>query len=464
MTNETPSARPPRPASVVSNGVGLSGLLFSTIWIIFALTFDQNPMRFWLADVLGDPRWANGGRLSGPTASFVNVLFCGVPMVLWAIFVDKVHRNPTTGIDWDSPPRSWREVLDAVTTKLAGYWATWAIIASFYCIFRYYWRGSYGQAMNYFAAAAPYLFVLSIPYVWWLERRLKETRDGAWHFGALLMGQEGWDKEAIGRHFQTWAVKGFFIAFMVSIVPGNWEHFINWNLDDVQKDPAALAYWLIALMFVLDVAFATVGYILTMKPLDAHIRSATPYAAGWTAALICYPPFVLMGDGGPLEYRVNTYGEEGWAHLLAGHPALLALYGGVLVFLTGIYAWATIIFGLRFSNLTDRGVITNGPYAFTKHPAYLSKNSFWILSTVPFAVSTGSWVDMIRNTVLMFVVAGVYFWRAKTEERHLRNDPAYDVYAAWMADYGLITRWLTPKNWGWFKEKAEGALIATPAE
>src|SRR3546814_9443470 len=29
-----------------------------------------------------------------------------------------------------------------------------------------------------------------------------------------------------------------------------------------------------------DVAFATVGYMLTMKPLDAHIRTANPYMTG----------------------------------------------------------------------------------------------------------------------------------------------------------------------------------------
>jgi protein-S-isoprenylcysteine O-methyltransferase Ste14 len=51
-----------------------------------------------------------------------------------------------------------------------------------------------------------------------------------------------------------------------------------------------------------------------------------------------------------------------------------------MVLLTGIYAWATVAFGLRFSNLTYRGVLTNGPYAFTRHPAYLSKNAFWWMS------------------------------------------------------------------------------------
>ena len=73
-------------------------------------------------------------------------------------------------------------------------------------------------------------------------------------------------------------------------------------------------------MFMIDVVFATVGYVLTMKPLDAHIRTANPYAAGWAAALICYPPFILMGDGGPLDYHPGTAGPDGWTYWLADYP------------------------------------------------------------------------------------------------------------------------------------------------
>ena len=35
-------------------------------------------------------------------------------------------------------------------------------------------------------------------------------------------------------------------------------------------------------MFMIDVMIGTVGYIVTMRPLDAHIRSGNPFlAAGW---------------------------------------------------------------------------------------------------------------------------------------------------------------------------------------
>jgi protein-S-isoprenylcysteine O-methyltransferase Ste14 len=163
--------------------------------------------------------------------------------------------------------------------------------------------------------------------------------------------------------------------------------------------------------------------------------------AGWLAALICYPPFIQMGGNDVLDYHPGT---ADWAYWMQGHTALLWAWGAVMVVLTGIYAWATVAFGLRFSNLTYRGIITNGPYRFTRHPAYLSKNAFWWLSTLPFLSVEHNPVDMVRNTVLLGLVSAVYFWRAQTEEKHLlAEDAKYRDYHAWMAQNAAITRGLS---------------------
>jgi protein-S-isoprenylcysteine O-methyltransferase Ste14 len=401
---------PIHPKSAVSSGVGLAGLAGLLTWFAIARTFG----------------------MSGPLSALVNVVACGLPMVLWSIFVDKVHRNPSTGIDWDRPLPPRAETLDISLTKLAGLWATWAIIGCIYALARFYWSGNYVFAMKCFTVAAPFLLIASPFYVIWLDRRLKHPKDGAWAFGTWLMGQGMADRHAIADHFRSWAVKGFFLAFMISIVPGGFADVVSRSWAEIISGPIPFANYLISFMFVIDVALATVGYLLTMKPLDAHIRSATPYAEGWVAALICYPPFILMGDGGPLNYRVATFGENSWSYWLDGQTMLLWLWGGTLVLLTGIYAWATVAFGLRFSNLTHRGILTHGPYAWAKHPAYLSKNAFWWLSTLPFLVTSGSPVDAVRNTAILALVSGVYWWRAKTEEKHLGNDADYRAYAAWM--------------------------------
>ena len=126
---------------------------------------------------------------------------------------------------------------------------------------------------------------------------------------------------------------------------------------------------------------------------------------------------------------------------LLAKPLLLWIWAAILIFLTAIYAWATVAFGLRFSNLTYRGILTNGPYRFTRHPAYLSKNLYWWFATMPFFTTTGTLTDAVRNTTLLALVSAVYYWRAKTEEKHLAaEDAKYRDYSAWMLANGAITR------------------------
>ena len=426
----------PRPQSAVSHGVGLAGMLGLGIWILIARHYGMD----------------------GPNAAMTAVAACGIPMVLWSLLVDKVHRRESTGLDW-SQPRAVKEVIDIGLIKLTGLWATWGLIAMIYALARYYWSGAYLFSMEVLTTAAPVLLVLSIPYVIWIDRYLVDQRDGSWHFGAMLAGQSGWERDAIFHHLRAWAVKGFFLAFMISIVPGGYRDIINANVAEILTNPVWIASWLIIAMFVIDVQFATVGYIMTMKPLDAHIRTANPFMAGWVAALICYPPFILMGDNGPLDYHVAT---ADWAYWFADNQLLLIIWGAWLVFLTAIYAWATVAFGLRFSNLTHRGILTHGPYRFTKHPAYLAKNTYWWFATMPFLVTSGSFSDVARNTAVLALVSGVYYWRARTEEKHLMSDPAYQEYAAWMERNGPIPKMIRRLG---LKSRGESAHAnAQPAE
>ncbi|MCB2086752.1 MAG: protein-S-isoprenylcysteine methyltransferase, partial [Sphingomonadaceae bacterium] len=334
------------PTSDVSAATGFVGLAGLIAWVMFCRNYGD------MADLIGLP----GPRqpMSGPYAAVLALVFSAGPMVLWSIFVDKVHRRASTGLDWDNP-RPLGHDLDVSVVKLAGLWATYAIIAGLYCLARWYWQGQYLFAMEIIGAAAIPLVVLSVPYVLWLDRVMVEPRDGAWHFGAMLTGREGWDPEQVKKHWRAWIIKGFFSAFMISILPGGFAFVVENNAQGIFADPARLAQLCIEMLFVIDVQIGTVGYLLTMRPLDAHIRSGNPFLGGWLAALICYPPlvFAFMGPDGMIAYEHNT---AGWAHWLGGSPAVLYGWGALLVLLTGIYAWATMAFGIRFSNLTYRGV------------------------------------------------------------------------------------------------------------
>jgi protein-S-isoprenylcysteine O-methyltransferase Ste14 len=429
MSAQHPRAGGP-PPSDVSSAVGLVGLAGLVAWIAMCRNWPA------LADALHLP--GPRERLAGPLAALAAMAFIGVLMALWSVFVEKVHRHPSTGIDWDRP-RPLAASLQISATKIAGLWATWAAIGFLYCLGRWYWGGQYLFALHVIGWAALPVFVLSVPYVLWLDRLLLEPRDHAWHFGAMLIGREPWDADEVKKHWRTWIIKGFFGAFMISILPAGFAAVVSADWSRIVHDPVRTGNALFDILFTIDVQIGTVGYLLTLRPLDAHIRSGNPLLAGWLAALICYPPFVyaLTGNGGVIQYEYST---AGWGYWLAGHDALLWVWAGLLATLTALYAWATVAFGIRFSNLTYRGVLTHGPYRFSRHPAYLSKNLFWWLSTLPFFVTSHSPVDMIRDTVFLGCVSAIYYWRARTEEAHLlREDAKYREYHTWMQQHGLVT-------------------------
>lgn len=175
------NARPSPPPSDVSAGVGLAGLVGLVLWVLAC--------RHWPA--IADALALSGPHevMNGPLAALMALLFSGAGMVGWSLLVDKVHLRPTTGIDWSSP-RPVRDVVDISMTKIAGLWATWAILGFAYCVARWYWRGQYVFAMEVLEAVAPLLFLGAVPYVLWLDRVLVNPRDASWHFGAMLIKAE----------------------------------------------------------------------------------------------------------------------------------------------------------------------------------------------------------------------------------------------------------------------------------
>jgi hypothetical protein len=445
LSSSSPGKALALPKSDVSSGVGLAGLLGLFVWILFCRTF---PL---IAEAMGFE--GEYGVLSGPYAALTAMLFTAGPMAIWSLLVDRVHLRPSTGLDWGLK-RSVNDAMPTSSVKILSLWATWAIIAALYCLCRWYWDGQYLFAMDVLSFALLPMIVLSVPYIMWLDRFMVEPKDATWHFGAMLLGRGNFDAEAVKKHWRAWIIKAFFGAFMISILPPGFAFIVEASPAQIISNPVEIGMLLITLLFVIDVQIGTVGYLFTLRPLDAHIRSGNPFLSGWLAALLCYPPFVwgIIGANNQiLSYEGST---AGWGHWFDGNPVLLWVWAAWLIFLTGVYAWATVVFGIRFSNLTYRGVLTNGPYRFTRHPAYLSKNLFWWCSVLPFFVMNGSVVDGIRNTFFLAVVGGIYYWRARTEEKHLLGeDPKYREYYDWMEENGVITArlaWLKRALFGRF--------------
>jgi hypothetical protein len=184
--------------------------------------------------------------------------------------------------------------------------------------------------------------------------------------------------------------------------------------------------------FFIDCGWALMGYGLESRWLGNKTRSVEPTALGWAAALSCYPPYNnVLGTYLPLENGKDWIGDDSVlaglkeflrAHIgqvLTGEDMHLILRG-VIVVLFFVYATATVAFGFKFSNLTNRGTISRGPYRFIRHPAYVCKCTAWWLEHLP--------TITLVKAFFLTLLCGVYALRAWTEERHLSRDPDYRAY------------------------------------
>lgn len=181
------------------------------------------------------------------------------------------------------------------------------------------------------------------------------------------------------------------------------------------------------LIFTVDLTFAIIGYLLPGSQLvDTHVRSTEPTLLGWLCAIICYHPFFLLLTDRYIDYGRNPEWTEMFDRLNgqrnASHWITFRVWGTTILILQLIFAWCTVTFGLRYSNLTYRGkVITTGPYYYFQHPAYIVKLVSFALISVPWLDLRGNDGSLrgLRNVLCLLLLCGVYTLRARTEEAHL---------------------------------------------
>lgn len=402
-----------RPDSAVSIMTGLAGLL--------ALAFG-----LWVS--LG---WGLSVQESVPLCLVLPV----ASMLIWEVVVEKVHRKPESGLDFSNP---WplKLTLGRSLTKLFGIWTTWSGIAAVYAFLPYYQEERFQPLFRLLLEAAPLLVIASIPYVFFVDLYSKDPYDENWNFGCLVRGtNEPLDLAACKNHALNYTIKGFFLPFMFSAFIGSYEYLASFNFREITSSRIMLYSATIEMMYYIDIVFATVGYALTLRLFGAHIRSPNRILLGWMAALACYEPFAVMARESMFNYRTGDY----WQTFVSSESTLGALLVIAILSLTFAYSWATVAFGIRFSNLTHRGIITNGPYSLTKHPAYIAKNLSWWLIYLPFVPVVGV-RQAIGGCLALLVVNGIYYVRAKTEEAHLMEDPTYAAYASYIAENGLFAR------------------------
>jgi protein-S-isoprenylcysteine O-methyltransferase Ste14 len=174
-------------------------------------------------------------------------------------------------------------------------------------------------------------------------------------------------------------------------------------------------YWACfqAILFV-DTLLFTLGYIIETPALHNRIRSVDPTFLGWFICLACYPPF-NDATSQVLAWQSSDFPQfrGDLAHFVANTLLLAAL---------AIYSWASIALGFKASNLTNRGIVSSGPYARVRHPAYIAKNLAWWIGAMPtlyLLCAGGDWRGFGHALFALAGWTGIYALRALTEERHL---------------------------------------------
>jgi hypothetical protein len=364
----------------------------------------------------------------------IGLIIAVIPLWLYDLVYLKVYNRPSTGLI----TKPGKTNLQRLVLKLIGLYFTYLVILIFYKFNPVFYVTekavhSYGAFLGVLTQWGPFLLAFSAFYFWMVDRRQKDPYDEYWQVGCLLTGRwKDVNAVVLQEYVRVWFIKAFFLPVMFALLITYADSIMQWHWDSSAFMP--LYNHLLDLFYAVDIFFGVMGYVLTLRFLDTHIQSTEPTILGWAVCLACYSPFYSIFGIGLLPEQSDL----SWDLWLIPYPGLYYICGLSIIFLSLIYALATVAIGYRISNLTYRGIITSGPYRFTKHPAYMCKVASWWLVSLPF-LSTEGLVAASIQSLSMTAITVIYYLRAKTEENHLSNYPEYVQYAQWINDHGMFS-------------------------
>ena len=268
-----------------------------------------------------------------------------------------------------------------------------------------------------------FLLIVLIPYYFTLPKGYKTKSRIAW--------------KALPKLFQTSPlnhtektallsilVKAFFLPMMIFWLFENLANVVqNWDQFILHYQFFPNGYWVFFyLILFVDVFFFTLGYILEHPKLGNEIKSVEPTLFGWVVVLLCYPPFNQVTNN-----IVGWYSED---QPVVSIIELQWVIAAIVLILMSTYSWASIALNLKASNLTNRGIVSSGPYRWVRHPAYAAKNIAWIIGATPILASRWeiSIYEFFIALLSVLTWSYIYYLRAITEERHLMADKDYVKY------------------------------------
>ena len=299
--------------------------------------------------------------------------------------------------------------------------------------------GPFFHALPLIVAATP---IVSALFILASYRAYGPSERGGYQLGLILVGRSSEiDWQLLRDDLLTWLIRGFFL-------PINFCELV-WTIAAIRGHELQLfsgswissEYYVLLMIYAVIIAAVTPGYLFGARLLNTETKAISNSWFAWTVTLACYSPFETAFFINLFDYNPSSpdpLWQQPWTVYFHNIPFLLAIAGGLILIFSVIHLWGEAQFGIRSSNLSNRGIITTGIYRFSKHPVYISKCAVWLLIWVPF-LSGVNVLDDLRLSVLWICVCGIYVLRALAEEKLLSADPDYVAYALWMDEHGFLS-------------------------
>jgi protein-S-isoprenylcysteine O-methyltransferase Ste14 len=355
-----------------------------------------------------------------------------------------------------APASTPSELLERCAIKWLGVMVVTGLMLFFWWLFPLYQDPYFRPAMDLRYVALPYFALVLVPYILFTEWRLGAANDYAWHFGLLALGR--WktvDWISLRDGTLSMVIRAIFLPInfctMVGSIMPDMRH-TRWEtaLDITPASFTLIAHALYALLIIAILP----GYIFSLRLLNTHTRAIDHSWLGWATLLICYKPLhagvVAWLKYHPLKNALPA-GTQAWAFLFHDNLTLMFLVGSGIVLSELIHWWGESILGIRSSNITHRGIITNGPFRLLRHPVYFGKCVGWFLIAMPMLMGDTA-LESLRLTMLFGFTCLIFYLRSIVEERLLSCDPDYVTYALWMDKHGLLSfvgRWCPIFTFDW---------------
>lgn len=276
--------------------------------------------------------------------------------------------------------------------------------------------------------------IVLIPFYIFIDEKSK-ARIVLWYIYRKIFKQDSLKIQSEEKTaLLAWIVKWFFAPLMIFWLTGHIFDLVNniylttENISLFSKDfllffNKYFFYMAFSAILFFDVVFFTLWYLLEGSIFKNKIKSVEPTFLWWFVALAAYPP-INNATNTLLWWYSTDFPQFStfYVHIFFNILILISMW---------IYSRASISLGLKASNLTNRWIVTSGPYKYMRHPAYTCKNLAWWMGWFPILIVAFINWDIKTFIYALISLSGwsyIYYLRAKTEENHLSADPDYIAY------------------------------------